>query len=192
MKKRKISLQFFASEIPEEESIESTSTPIRMTWEEILQDPEYHQQIEETIRTRIEAEKTNLETPEYFAELETQANLLKKIYPTFDLQTELQNPAFARMTAPGQGNMRVEDAYYAIHRHEIHTAAMQETARKTAEMIANAIQSGSKRPEESGASSQAPFVTAFDYAKASRDQREAFKKDLRMKMARGEKVYPNR
>ena len=168
----------------------SPPSVIRMTWEEILQDPEYSHQMEETVRARIEAEQNSLKTPEHFAELETQAHALQKLFPAFDLQTELQNPAFARMIAPGKGNMRMEDAYYAIHRHEIHTAAMQETARKTAEMIANAIQSGSRRPNESGASSQAPSVCAFDYAKASREQREAFKKDLRLKMAKGEKVYP--
>ncbi len=192
MKKRKLHLQFFASETTAQEPALPPSRAVRMTWEEILQDPEYSQQMEATVQTRLEAQANALPTPEHFAELETQSLALKKRFPEFDLQTELQNPSFARMTAPGKGNMRVEDAYYAIHRHEIHTAAMQETARKTAEMIANAIQSGSRRPGESGASSQAPSVTSFDYAKASRDQREAFKKDLRLKMAKGEKVYPSK
>ena len=67
---------------------------------------------------------------------------------------------------------------------------MQVTAQKTAEKISNAIASGSRRPNESGTSSQAPSVSTFDYAKASPEQREAFKKDLRARMARGEKVYP--
>ena len=189
MKENHIYLQLFGSEEPTEEPTIPTAPPIRMTWDEIMQDPEYSQQMEAVIRNRLETEQIPND-PEHFASLETQALALKKVFPAFDLQTELQNPAFARMTAPGKGHLALEDAYYAIHRQEIHSAAMQETARKTAEMIANAIQSGSRRPDEAGASSQAPSVTSFDYSKASREQREAFKKDLRMKLARGEKVYP--
>jgi hypothetical protein len=127
---------------------------------------------------------------DHFARLERQGEELKKVFPNFDLQQELKNPAFARMTAPGKGLMSVEDAYHAVHRNEIMTGAMQIAAQKTAEKISNAIQSGSRRPNESGASSQAPSVSTFDYAKASRQQRENFKKDLRARMARGEKVYP--
>ena len=125
----------------------------------------------------------------HFVKLEQQAEAMKKTFPSFDLRTELQNPAFARMTSPNVG-ISVEDAYYAVHRNEIQTASMQIAAQKTAEKLSNAIQSGSRRPNESGASSQAPSVSTFNYAKASREQREAFKKDLRVRMARGEKVYP--
>ena len=128
---------------------------------------------------------------QHFVKLEQQAEAMKKVFPNFDLRTELNNPAFARMTSPNVG-ISVEDAYYAIHRNEIDAAASQIIAQKTAEKISNAIQSGSRRPDESGASSQAPSVSTFDYAKASREQREAFKADLRARMARGEKVYPGR
>ena len=114
---------------------------------------------------------------------------MKKVFPNFDLRRELQNPAFARMTSPNVG-ISVEDAYYAVHRNEIQTAAMQATAQKTAQKISNSIQAGAKRPSEAGASGQAPSVTTFDYRQASQKQREDFKKDLRARWARGEKVYP--
>ena len=126
---------------------------------------------------------------QHFVKLEQQSEAMKKVFPNFDLRTELKNPAFARMTAPGVG-ISVEDAYYAVHRNEIQTAAMQVTAQKTAEKISNAIQSGSRRPNESGTSSQAPSVSTFDYRNASRDQREALKKRIREAAARGEKLYP--
>ena len=126
---------------------------------------------------------------QHFVRLEQQAEQMKKVFPNFDLRTELQNPAFARMTSPNVG-ISVEDAYYAIHRNEIQTASMQAAVRRTTENISNAIQSGSRRPSESGASSQAPSVTTFDYSKASKAQREAFKAEIRARMARGEKVYP--
>ena len=127
----------------------------------------------------------------HFNKITQQGEALKKVFPNFDLRKELQNPAFARMTSPNVG-ISVEDAYYAVHRNEIQAAAMQATAQRTAQHISNSIQAGSRRPDEAGASSQAPSVTTFDYSKASREQRDAFKKDLRERMARGEKVYPGK
>lgn len=246
---------------------EGKDTPKRMTWEEIMKDPEYNKQMQATVRSRLKSEKSaeeslakmapaievmarkykldpanmdyealatainnddayyedkalemgvSVETAKkvdqmerdnerqkameqrtiqeqkiqkHFVELEQQAEAMKALFPSFDLRTELQIPAFARMTSPNVG-ISVEDAYYAVHRKEIMTGAMQTAAKKTAEKISNSIQSGSRRPNESGSSSQAPSVSTFDYAKASRDQREAFKRDLRARMARGEKVYP--
>ena len=242
-------------------------TPPRMSWEEIMKDPEYNKQMQAVVQSRLKSSKSAEEalgkmTPaievlarkygldaanmdyealakkindddsyyedkalemgvsvetakrvdqmerdaerqkaqeqrtlqeqkiqQHFVRLEQQAEAMKKVFPNFDLRRELQNPNFARMTSPNVG-ISVEDAYYAVHRNEIQTAAMQVTAQKTAEKISNAIASGSRRPNESGTSSQAPSVSTFDYAKASRDQREAFKRDLRARMARGEKVYP--
>lgn len=246
---------------------ENQGAPKRMTWEEIMKDPEYNKQMQATVRSRLKSEKsaeealskmapaievmarkynldsknvdyevlaqkindddayyeekalemgTSVETAkkvdqmerenerqkalqqrtlqeqkiqQHFVRLEQQAEAMKKTFPNFDLRAELQIPAFARMTSPNIG-ISVEDAYYAIHRNEIQAASGQIIAQKTAEKISNAIQSGSRRPNESGASSQAPSVSTFDYAKASRQQRENFKKDLRARMARGEKVYP--
>ena len=125
----------------------------------------------------------------HLADLERQAQALREEFPDFDLERELKNPVFARLTAPDVG-IALEDAYWAVHRKELSAAAMREAAEKTAEKLAGAIRSGSRRPGEAGISSQAPFVSTFDYAKAGKQQREAFKKDLRARMARGEKVYP--
>ncbi len=149
------------------------------------------QQERETARNRVQAERTLQEQKfqEHIMKLEQQGEALKKVFPSFDLRTELRNPAFARMTAPGVG-LSVEDAYYAVHRNEIQVAAMQATQRQTAQKISNAIQSGSRRPDEAGISSQAPSVTTFDYRKASKEQREALKKRIYEAKARGEKVYP--
>ena len=127
---------------------------------------------------------------EHITNLEQQGENLKKIFPSFDLRTEMKNPAFVRMTAPGKGIMSVEDAYRAVHRKEIDTLSMQVVAQQTAQKISNAIQSGSRRPDEAGISSQAPSVTTFNYRTASRDQREALKKRIRDAAARGEKLYP--
>ena len=122
---------------------------------------------------------------QHFAKLEQQAEEMKKVFPNFDLRTELQNPAFVRMTSPNVG-ISVEDAYYACHRKELQTAAMQVAAQKTAQKISNDIQAGNRRPSENGTSGQAPSVTTFDYRSASPEQRAALKARIRS----GEKIYP--
>ena len=254
---------------PTEEKTEDTA-PARMSWEEIMADPEYNKQMQATVQSRLRSAKNaeenlakltpalevlarkygqDLENMDYeelakaindedeyyedkalelgttveaakridqqergdarqkrendrnleeqmfrdhFVNMEQQSEKLKKLFPKFDLRTELQNPAFARMTAPGQGIMSVEDAYRAVHRKEIEAAQSQVIAQKTAEKMSNAIQAGSRRPDENGTSGQSPSVTTFDYSRASKEQREALKREIYAAKARGEKLYPGR
>lgn len=253
--------QAAAAENPTEEK--KTDAPARMSWEEIMADPEYNKQMQLTVQSRLRsakgaedalgkltpalellARKHNLDPAnmdyealakaisddnDYYEDkalemgvdiatakrvdqeerdtarqqrqeaitleeqkfqnhimnLERQGEEMKKVFPNFDLRTELRNPAFARMTSPNVG-ISVEDAYYAVHRKELQNAAMQVTAQKTAQKITNAIQAGSRRPQENGTSGQAPSVTTFDYRNMSPEQRKALKDRIRS----GEKIYP--
>lgn len=145
----------------------------------------------EAERRRVEEARTieQQRIQQHIEGLQRQGEALKQVFPQFDLATELQNPAFVRMTSPNVG-ISVEDAYYAVHRKEIQTAAMQVTAQKTAQQMANAIRSGQNRPVENGTSNQAPSVTTFDYAHASREQREELKRQIRLAAAQGRKIYP--
>lgn len=149
-------------------------------------------QLERAEARRKEAEQVNIQQQamrSHFIRLEQQAEAMKQYFPNFNLRTELQNPVFARMVDPKVG-LSVEDAYHAVHRKEIQAASMQLVAQKTQENISNAIQSGSRRPNESGTSSQAPSVTTFDYRTASIEQRNDLKRRIREAAARGEKLYP--
>lgn len=145
----------------------------------------------ENERNKAQAERTMQEQRirEHLVRLEEQGEALKRIFPSFDLRRELQNPAFARMTSPNVG-ISVEDAYYAVHRNEIQSASMKVASQKAAEKISNSIQAGSRRPNEAGASAQAASNSTFDYRAASREQREDLKKRIRAAAARGEKLYP--
>ena len=261
--------QVAAAENPTEELDKKTEKPARMSWDEIMADPEYNRQMQAVVQSRLKSSKgaeealakltpalellarkhkldpsnmdydaltkaisdddsyyedkalqmgTSVETAKkidqqerdnarqqraqelslqeqrvrnHYAGLEQQAKEFQKVIPNFDLATELKNPAFLRMTAPNVG-ISVRDAYYAVHHDEMQTAAMQATAKATAQNISQNIQARQRRPDENGISGQAPSATTFDYSKASPEQREAFKKDLRARMARGEKVYPGR
>lgn len=149
-------------------------------------------QMEREAERRKAAEQMSLEQQQmrqHFIKLEQQGEALKATFPTFDLRAELNNPQFARLVSPSIG-FSVEDAYHAVHRKEIQAAQMKYASQKTAENMASAIASGSRRPDESGATSQAPSVSTFDYRNASREQREALKKQIYAAKARGEKLYP--
>ena len=124
---------------------------------------------------------------DHIMNLEGQAEEMKKVFPKFDLRTELRNPTFAKLVSFG---VSVEDAHYATHRKELQTAAMQATAQATRQQISNAIQANGRRPQENGTSGQAPSVTHFDYSKASPEQRKQFKAFLESERAAGRKVYP--
>ena len=145
------------------------------------------QQERETARQQREQERTleQQKIDSRFNQIFQQSEEMKKVFPNFDLKTEMQNPAFARMMAPDMP-FTVEQAYYAVHYKDLQKAAMQVTAQKTAQKISNAIQAGSRRPDENGTSGQAPSVTTFDYRSMSPQQREALKKRIRS----GEKIYP--
>lgn len=134
---------------------------------------------------RLEQQKVR----EHMQGLVRQGDELKKVYPGFDLQKELQNPDFVKWTSPGFG-LTAEQAYYALHYKEIQAATAQAVVKETTKRISNDIQSGQRRPAENGASGQAPSVATFDYRKASREQREAFKKRILSEAANGRKVYP--
>ena len=246
-----------------EETGAATETPARLTWDQIMADPEYNAKMQETVQARVkksrdaentlsklkpalevlcsrhgldmdnldadaltkaitddnvyyedkaaemgvsvetakkidqserEAARRQVETQnaieqqkiaEHFNSLQRQGEEMKKVFPNFDLMAELNNPVFARMTSPN-GGVSVEDAYYAVHRKEIQSAAMQATAQKTAEQMSAAIRSNQSRPVENGTKVQAPSANTFDYAHASREQREELKRRIRS----GEKITP--
>lgn len=185
---------------------ETTEAPARrLTWEEIKQDPEYNREMQNMVRSRLKAasqawEKrlaesqptaTQPDLRQHYDGLLRQAEGLRQTFPDFDLQRELKNPEFVRLTAPHVG-LSVEDAYYTLHRKELQAAAMQFSAQATAQRISSAIQSGSRRPQENGTGSHAPSITTFDYRNASREQREALKQQIRLAAARGEKLYPGK
>ena len=145
------------------------------------------QQERDTARQQRQEQQTleQQKIQQHFQKLQQQGEAMKTRFPGFDLQKEMQNPAFVRMTAPNVG-ISVEDAYFAVHRNEIMSAGMQVAAQKTAQKMSNSIQAGSRRPNEAGTTGQSPSVTTFDYRSLSPEQRNALKARIRS----GEKIYP--
>lgn len=121
---------------------------------------------------------------QHFDGLAQQAEQVKQLYPDFDLLTEMQNPTFARLTAPNSG-IDVRTAYEAVHRDELRGAEMQFAAQKSAERVANAVRSNSARPVENGLSGQqgASVVKTDPRTFTTADRRE-----IRDRVRRGEKI----
>lgn len=123
---------------------------------------------------------------EHIGKLNRQAIELQRKYPNFNLSKELNNPTFARLTAPDL-MFSLEDAYELVHRDEIKENIRQAALKTSIQQVSNAVQSNKTRPSEGGAvKSSNASVQTFNYKNATREQREALKARIRS----GEKIYP--
>ncbi len=110
-----------------------------------------------------------------------QAQSLQAIYPSFDLNVEIQNPRFTDLL---RNNVDVRTAYEVLHKDEIIPAAMQFTAQTVEAKIANKIRSQGARPAEVGMGSQASAVVKSDVSQLSKADRQ----EIARRVARGEKI----
>ena len=111
-----------------------------------------------------------------------QAEEVKGIYPSFDLETELRNPAFRRLVQdPAIG---VRTAYEAIHHDDVVQGAMQFTAQAVEQKLVNNIIAGGARPIENGNASQSASLTKSDVSQLSKADRA----EIARRVARGEKI----
>lgn len=111
----------------------------------------------------------------------SQAESLRQVYPSFNLQAELQNPQFVNLL---RSNVDVRTAYEVLHKDEIIPAAMQFTAKQVQQKTVNSIMANGKRPAETGMGSSSTALNKFDVKKTTREQRE----EIRQAVARGERI----
>lgn len=126
---------------------------------------------------------------QHFQNLIQQGEQMKAVFPKFDLRKELENPQFRRLTSRGV-NISVEDAFHLVHRRELEQAQAQIVDKKATERVQNTIRAGAARPDESGASAQAPSVSTVDWRNASKEQIMAQAKKIRLAAAQGRKLRP--
>ena len=91
----------------------------------------------------------------HFDSLQRQGAEMAGRYENFDLQRELENPMFFKLTGPQVG-LSVEDAYVAMHHREL-TRAIAEGARRE---LSNSIRSGVARPAEHGRTAPAASTSS--------------------------------
>ena len=122
---------------------------------------------------------------EHIGKLNRQAIELQQKYPDFNLGKELNNPTFARLTAPDL-NIPLEDAYELVHREEIKENIRQAALKASIQQVSNAVQSNKNRPNDGVSKSSNASVQTFNYQNATKAQREALKARIRS----GEKIFP--
>lgn len=110
-----------------------------------------------------------------------QAESAKAVYPSFDLQTEMQNPQFVNLL---RSNVDVRTAYEVLHKDEIIPAAMQFTAKTVEQKLTNKIMSGGYRPSENGTNSQSSAIVKSNVSQLSKADRQ----EIARRVARGEKI----
>ena len=116
-----------------------------------------------------------------YAQWMQQADETKKVYPSFDIQTEMNNPQFLALL---RSNIDVRTAYEVTHKDEIIQGAMQFTAQTVESKLAKKIASNGTRPSENGMSSQSASVVKSDVSQLSKADRA----EIIRRVQRGEKI----
>ena len=116
-----------------------------------------------------------------YAEWMQQAEQVKGVYPSFDFQAELQNEQFRNLL---RSNVPIQTAYEVIHKDEIIPAAMQFTAQKVSEKVANNIRAGMNRPTEGAMGNRSSVVVKSDVSQLTKADRD----EIDRRVARGERV----
>ena len=99
-----------------------------------------------------ENRKRAAEDMKTIAALRKSGETTKAMYPNFDLDAEMANPAFMRICAASGGDTTA--AYIAVHHKDIMSQSVQKAARQAQESTVNSIKANQARPQENGLSSQ--------------------------------------
>lgn len=114
------------------------------------------------------------------AKMKVEADELRKEFPDFNLEREMENPRFAAMVAPS-GGFSVADAYYALHRKEIR----EQVAQQVQQALSRSIQSGRQIPAENGSRGKASTPVGEKlYSQMTKAEREIYKAELQRRSQR--------
>ena len=116
-----------------------------------------------------------------YAKWMQESEATKAVYPTFNLQAEMQNPRFTDLL---RNNVDVRTAYEVLHKDEIIPAAMQFTAKAVEQKLTNKVIANGARPVENGNSSQGAAVVKSDVSQLTKAERA----EIIRKVQRGEKI----
>lgn len=133
------------------------------------------------LKAQLEQVNTQRQANELLSSWQQQGEEVKKIYPGFDLHTELQNATFRELL---KSNIPIRTAFEVLHKDEIIPAAMQYTARQVEQKVANSVRAGQMRPAEGAMGSASPAQHRIDVSKLTKAQVEEYNR----RAARGERI----
>ena len=134
------------------------------------------------LKRQMEEQSVKENASKLYASWMNQAEQLKSVYPSFDLETEMRNPKFVDLLRVPSIDVRT--AYEVLHKDEIIPAAMQFTAQTVERKLANKIMANGARPSENGMNSQSAAVVKSDVSQLSKADR----REIERRVARGEKI----
>lgn len=110
-----------------------------------------------------------------------EAEQVKGLYPSFDLNAEVQNPQFLSMLRAG---VPVQHAYEVVHMDEIKAGAARMAAQATEKQVVDGIRAKGARPQENGTTAQSGFTVKDDVSKLTKKDRAEIARRAMM----GEKI----
>ena len=133
------------------------------------------------LKRQMQEKETKEKADKLYAQWMQQEKDLKQVYPSFNMQAEMQNQKFVDLL---RSNIDVKTAYEVIHKDEIIPAAMQFTAKTVEQKLTNKIIANGARPTENGMSSQGAAVVKSDVSQLSKADRA----EIIRRVQRGEKI----
>lgn len=135
----------------------------------------------EALKHQMEQARQQERADQIIAKWQQDAEHVKQIYPGFDLEQELQNDQFRQLLT---SNIDVQTAFEVCHKDEIIPAAMQFTANKIEEKVANKVRAGQLRPQEGAMASRSPVQVKSDVSQLTKADRA----EIRRRVNRGERI----
>ena len=116
----------------------------------------------------------------HYQKLVQQGEAMKQMFPEFNLQAELQDPQFLRLTSPEVG-LSVEAAFYAIHGKNVAAESMKAGMERAQKQMSQTIRAQGMRPVEGAAHGQGqPAAQApMDFRSMTRAERERFRSQVK-------------
>lgn len=111
----------------------------------------------------------------------TEGEELKKTYPDFDLETEIQDERFMNLL---RQDWSVTDAYVAIHAKELIARGIGTAAERAQKNVMDNIRARGMRPAENGTGSKAGVIIKKDPSQFDNKDLE----EIRKRVANGEKI----
>ena len=133
------------------------------------------------LKRQMQEQQTKEKADKLYTQWLQQEQDTKKVYPSFNMQAEMQNPRFVDLL---KSNIDVKTAYEVLHKDEILPAAMQFTAKTVEQKLTNKIIANGARPTENGMSSQGAAVVKSDVSQLSKADRA----EIIRRVQRGEKI----
>lgn len=112
---------------------------------------------------------------------DSEAQALKNLYPSFDLNAESENPKFKELLKKG---VPLATAYEVIHLADIKAGIQRMTASATEKQVTDNIRAKGQRPAENGTSSQSAFTVKDDVSKLSKADR----RNIAVRARQGESI----